>query len=204
MAGAHTETLAGIELRSVPAGLAVLDALVKEAAVVVRYGGDIDPSRFLVIFDGDLSSVESALERATLVAGRDGLETLLLPQAHDGLHAVLRGDEHRLAEAEVEEPALGALQCHSVLGTIAATDRALKAAHVALIRLRLASELAGQGHAVLQGDQPEVEAALEAGRRNQAAGVEVETRLIARAALETRMAASQRPLGPRALRSFDP
>ncbi len=200
---ASADTLAALELRSVPAGLVALDALVKEAEVSLRFASDIDPSHFLLVFEGDLASVEAGLRRAIAVAGGDVLESLLLPRAHADLRAALAGKLTPPAASAQAEHAIGVLQCHTVIATLAATDRALKVAEVALLRLRCATELAGQGHAVLCGEQSDVEAALDAAREDAGAGVTVETRLIPRAAVETFSAAAQRPLGQRGLRPLD-
>jgi len=197
------DTLAALELRSVPAGLVALDALVKEVEVALRFAGDVDPSRFLLIFEGDLASVELGLARAIEVGGQDVLESLLLPRAHALLRAALVGDFTPPSEPATDELSIGVVQCHTVISTLAAADRALKAAEVSLLRLRVATELAGQGHVVVSGEQYDVEAALACAQDDAGAGVVVETRLIARAAVETFSAAAQRPSGPRPLRPLD-
>lgn len=199
----QSDTLAAIELVSVPAGLCALDALVKAAEVEILFAGDIDPSRFLVVFCGSLGDVEAALQRATEEAAGDLLESLLLPQAHLALRASLHGVVQAPEEAHVDEPAMGIVQCHTVIGTLAAVDRALKAAETRLMRLRLATELAGQGHAVLVGEQHDIEAALTAAQEGAPAGVVVQTRRIPRPSIEVFRAAGQRSLGARALRPLD-
>ncbi len=186
-----------------PSGLFALDALVKEADVTVRFAGDVDPSRFLIVIDGDLASVESALARVVDVGADDLLETLLLPRAHAALRAAVAGTFTPPEGPASEEHAVGALQCHTVISTLAATDRALKSAEVALLRLRFATDLAGQGHAVVSGEQYDVEAALEAASTGAGAGVRVETRLIPRATAVTFAAAAQRRPGARPLRPLD-
>lgn len=198
-----TETLAGIELRTIPSGLVALDALVKEAEVDVRFAGDIDPSHFLIVFEGALANVEAALQRAIAVGASDTLETLLLPRAHGRLGAATSGEFAPPGPPAKDESAVGVMQSHTVLGIIAATDRALKAAEVDLLRLRFATELAGQGHAVIAGAHFDVAAALEAAAEH-AGGALIETRIIPRAARETFAAAAQRQSGPRALRSLEP
>ena len=204
MTASATETLAGIELRSVPSGLIALDALVKQAEVCVRFAGDIDPSHFLVIFDGPLADVEMALERAVETAGADALETLLLPRAHAALLDAVAGRLASVDGPRDAEHAIGALQCHTVLGIVAAVDRALKVAEVHLLRLRMATDLAGQGHAVVAGEQFDVEAALAAASEGAPAGVRLEVRLIPRAAAKVSAAAAQRAPGPHGLRSLQP
>ncbi len=199
-----SDTIAALELRSVPSGLFALDALVKEALVRIRFAGDIDPSRFLLVFDGDLAAVDAALQRAVEIAQADVLETLLLPRAHYRLRAALAGTTTPPDEGAGSEATIGVLQCHTVISTIAATDRALKAAEVTLLRLRLATLLGGQGHAVVCGEQFDVQEALNAAERTEQAGVQVEVRLIPRAASETFIAAAQRAPGPRSLMPLDP
>lgn len=197
------ESIAALELRSVPAGLAVLDALVKEATVRIRHAGDIDPGRWLIVFDGPLAEVEAALARGVEIGDVDLLETLMLPAAHVSLRGALRGLFASPAKTAASELSLGAIECHTVLATLAAADRALKAAEVGLLRLRLATHVGGSGHAVVTGEQFDVEAALEAAREGAETGVLVQTRLVARAAIETVRAAAQRSTGDQPLRPLD-
>ncbi len=198
------DTLAAIELVSVPAGLVALDALVKEAPVEIVFAGDIDPGRFLVLFAGDVASCEAALRRGADEVAGEVTETLLLPQAHERLRAALHGTLATPDAIADREESIGILQCHTPIATLAAVDRALKAAETRLTRLRFATELAGQGHAVLAGDQHDVEEALAAARDGAATGVVVQTRRIPRPARETLDAAAQRGAGARTLRPLDP
>lgn len=196
--------LAGLDLLHVPAGLATLDAVCKEARVELLLAGDIDPGRFLIVFGGDLADVEVALGKG-IAAGADALlESLLLPYAHDQLLAALRGTYASADRVLAEEHALGTLHGHTPLTVLAAVDRALKAADVGMLRLRLASELAGQGHAVFAGQQEDVEAALLAANGGLPSGVVLQTRVIARPAPEVVAAACQRRTGPRTVRALEP
>ncbi|MBI5608357.1 MAG: BMC domain-containing protein [Deltaproteobacteria bacterium] len=198
------DTLAAIELISVPAGLCALDALVKEAPVHVIFAGDIDPGRFLVVFGGDVASCEASLQRGAAEVPGEVTETLLLPFAHERLRAALHGHLLTSAEAQTRQDALGILQCHTPIAILAAVDRALKAAETQLLRLRFATELGGQGHAVLAGDQHDIEAALIAAETGAPAGTVVQTRRLARPAVETCDAAAQRLGGARALSPLEP
>ncbi|MSP92042.1 MAG: BMC domain-containing protein [Myxococcales bacterium] len=198
------ETLAAVELVHVPAGFVALDGLSKEADVDVLFAGDIDPGRFLIVFCGHLGAVEVALRRSLDVAGTDVAESLLLPNAHVGLRAALQGVVARPDMARAAQLAMGVLQTHTVIGIVAAADRALKAADVALVRLRFATELGGSGHCAFVGDQDDVEAALAAGSAGTPSGVVVIARRIARPADSVYVAAAQRGVGPRGLRPLDP
>ncbi len=203
MSALDHDTLAALELVNVPAGLCALDAVCKQAHVTILFAGDIDPSRFLIVFAGDLGAVHASLDRAIAESGSDVLESLLLPQAHLDLRKALHGELLTPQMAQIDEPAMGILQTHTVIATLAAVDRALKAADVQLMRLRMATELAGQGHAVLVGEQDDLEAALLAAQSGVAPGIVVQTRRIARPAPEVYAAAAQRAFGARAIRPLD-
>ena len=196
--------LAGLDLLHVPAGLWTLDALCKQAHVQVLFAGDIDPGRFLIVLAGDLADVDMALQRGIAAAGETLVESLLLPHAHEALLAALLGtfdDPQRILTAE---DALGTLHVHTPLTLLAVLDRALKAADVGLLRVRLASELAGQAHAVLAGAQFDVEAAILAAQSGLPSGVVLQSRLIPRPAPEVVAAACQRAPGARTLRALEP
>lgn len=197
-----SDCLAALELVDVPAGLCALDVLVKHAEVAVVFAGDIDPGRFLIVFGGDLASCEAALVHAMEHAAADTIDTLLLPNAHLRLRMALHGNVTDVDPAD--SLALGIAQCHTPTTTLAALDRALKAAETVVVRLRFASELAGQGHWVVAGEQHDVDAALHAAEQGAATGVVVRTRRIGRPALQTYAAAAQRTPGDRSLRPLDP
>lgn len=196
--------LAGLDLLDVPTGLWTLDAVCKQAHVQVLFAGDIDPGRFLIVLSGDLAGVETALTQGIAAAGEGLLESLLLAHAHEGLLAALTGAYDNAEAILAAEDALGTIQTHTPFLLLATLDRALKAANVGLLRLRLASELAGQGHAVLAGAQTDVEAALLAAGTGLPSGVQLRTRLIPRPAPEVVVAACQRPVGARTLRALEP
>jgi len=175
--------------------------MAKEAAVTVRWAGDVDPSRFLIVLTGDLSGLESSLGRGLALCGDRLVDHVLLARAHDRLLAGLEGQLATRADITAGQLALGTVETHTVCGIVRATDRALKAAPVSLVRLRFATHLGGQGHSVLAGDQSDVEAALEAARQGEEAGITMDTTLIPRPATETADAAA---LGRDAYRAFSP
>jgi microcompartment protein CcmL/EutN len=190
-----------LEVGSLPRGLLVLDQMAKEAEVHVRWAGDVDPSRFLIVLDGDLSALESALDRGLVAAGDRLVAHVLLPQAHPRLLAGLDGVLSSRDDVQADELALGALESYTISGVVRGTDRALKIAPVRLVRLRFATQLGGQGHAVIAGEHADVEVALDAAAASEPAGVQIETTLIARPAAETALAAT---LGRGAFGRFGP
>lgn len=155
------DALALIELDSVARGLRALDLLVKKAPVEVLEGNLVEPGKFLILFVGGVAEVEES-HREVLEYGQGAvLDQLLLPFAHPGLLAGLRGAEERRSAAEYD--CLGVVEGRAVASTLHAADRSLKDAEVGLAGLRVAGGLGGRAYYVVFGAQHDVEAALEAG-----------------------------------------
>ena len=153
--------LAMLLLDEVPPGLAVLDALAKEADVEVLQTGTIHGGRYLILFGGEVGPVERSWRRALDAAGSHVVDEVLLPHA-----------EARIAPAigtgVIRWPApgdtLGVLQAATPPALVRAVDAALKGALVDLVELRLGDGLGGKAIASLWGETHDVEAAIALAR----------------------------------------
>jgi microcompartment protein CcmL/EutN len=158
-AAADFPTLALLEIDSLAVGYVVADQVVKAAAVTLLKLDAVTPGKFLVLFTGPLGDVETGFAAGRAAAGEDLLDDLLLPDAHP---AVLPAwDEAPGAPGE----SLGLLECRTVAAGLLAADRALKAADVALLSLRVARGIGGRVLILLTGRLHDTEAALDAGAR---------------------------------------
>ena len=85
-----------------------------------------------------------------------------------------------MAQASVPENpgALGIMEFYSVTSGIMAADRAVKAAAVELIEIRLGYAVGGKGIVLLTGDLEAVKTAVKSGMRD--ADMKLETSVIAR------------------------
>lgn len=150
--------LAMLEIASMPCGLRALDALAKEAPVVVLASGTIQCGHYLIAFGGEVEPVVRAYERALDVVGGSVIDRALLPDAEGRILPAFR-------DAAVRWPApgdaLGVVQSTSSPSLLPALDAALKGAEVDLIELRLAEGLGGRAVATLWGTVHDVQAALE-------------------------------------------
>jgi microcompartment protein CcmL/EutN len=167
-------------LSEIPAGLKVLDALSKEAEVTILRTGTIQNGRYLVLFGGDVGSVERSHARALSVAAGHVLDDILLPNAEERIApAILGGDRRWPAPGDT----LGMLQAPTPPVLLRAVDAALKGAEVELVELRVGDGLGGQAIASLWGETHDVVVALaiaeEAFARGNASGAS--TAMIARA-----------------------
>jgi microcompartment protein CcmL/EutN len=150
--------LALIEIGDLPAGFVALDALAKEAPVVVVAAGTLQHGNYLLAFAGEVEPVELSFARATALARQAIVDAVLLPHAEPRLLPALR--EGRVCFPAPGD-ALGVVQTASAPTLLRALDAALKGARVELCELRVAEGLRGRGLGTLWGSQHDVEAAIE-------------------------------------------
>lgn len=151
--------IAAIETSSIAQGAVAGDAMVKTAEVELFEACPISPGKYWVLIGGEVAPVRAALRRGTEVAADTLLDSLLIPQLHEGVIPALRG-----IVLPVEHDALGILETHTAASAIVAADAAVKAAMVTLRDIRLANGLGGKGVVFLSGAVSDVQAAVEAGR----------------------------------------
>jgi microcompartment protein CcmL/EutN len=151
--------IAALETSSIAQGTVAADAMVKVAEVEVLELGPLSPGKFWVLIGGEVAAVRASFQRGLEVAAETLLDSLIIPQLHEGVLPALRGTcpPH-------EHDALGVIETLSAASAVLAADRAAKAADVALRDLRLANGLGGKGVLWLSGAVGDVQAAVEAGR----------------------------------------
>ncbi len=153
------EALALLEFSSIARGSRVLDDVVKKAPVDVHTATPVSHGKYLLIFTGDVGSVDESF-RAGLAAGGDLITNkLYLPQVHVEVALSL---ESRLAIEDVD--ALAIVETTSMATTVGAADAAAKCANVHLIEIRLGQGIGGKGYFTMTGALSDVEAAVEAAR----------------------------------------
>jgi microcompartment protein CcmL/EutN len=152
----HRQALALLEFDSVALGVQAVDRLLKRSPIALLQCGTVHPGHWLALVCGTVASVETAYEAGIELA--ETVDAVFLPAPHPALGPALAGS----CAAAPQDAALGVLETTSSPGLLRAVDAALKAAPVLLGQLRLADDLSGRGLALLHGEQPDVEAALEA------------------------------------------
>lgn len=156
------DALALVELGSVARGLRVLDALLKQAPVTILEANLVEPGHYLVLFCGGVAEVDESYREALSVGDAAVLDHMMLPFAHPDLLAGLRGAELQRSADDLDT--LGVLEGSRVAPTLAAVDRSLKEASVALAGVRVGVGLGGRAWYVVCGAQHDVEASIEAGQ----------------------------------------
>ncbi len=152
------EALALIELDSIAEGIASVDEVMKMARVELIASEPIDPGKYMILFRGDIGSMEPSFACGRERAGIHLLDSILLPQVHESVIPLLTG--YRPDES-IES--LGIIETSTVSAVIRAADASAKEAAVTLLRIHLARRIGGKGFVLLTGAQSDVEAAVSAG-----------------------------------------
>ena len=174
--------VAAIETSSIAQGAVVADALVKTAEVELIEASPISPGKYWILIGGDVAAVRASFRRGLEVAADTLLDSLLIPQIHQGVLPALRG-----TVTARDDDALGVIETLTAAAAFLSADHAAKAADVLLRDLRLANGLGGKGVLFLSGDVGNVEAAVAAGRAEA-----VRRGLLARAVVVPRLHAQMK------------
>ena len=150
------QAIALLEFDSVALGVRAVDRLLKRSPIALLQCGTVHPGHWLTLIGGTVASVETAYEAGVELA--ETVDSVFLPAPHPDLGPALAG----VRAGAPEDSALGVVETTSSPGLLRAVDAALKTAPVVLGELRLADDLSGRGLALLHGEQPDVDAALEA------------------------------------------
>jgi microcompartment protein CcmL/EutN len=153
------------EYSSIAAGVLALDALVKAAPVSLLAARIVNPGKLVVLFTGDVASVEAALAAGTAAAGETLIDELFIPNLHRLVIPAIRA-----VVAVREWDALGIIESLSVTAGIEAADAAAKEADVEIPEIRLAGGMGGKSTVKLMGSLRDVQAAVQAGVRRVEAG----------------------------------
>jgi microcompartment protein CcmL/EutN len=167
-----------VELASVARGVVVADAMTKRALVTLVQAHPVTPGKFVVVVAGGEEEVSQAMTVGLEVASDTLVDRLYLPKADPQLAPAMTGGIRVTRAADVA--ALGIVETFSVASAVLAGDRAVKAAEVRLVQMRLARGLGGKAFFILTGELHQTEAAVEAGRSIIHDGMLLTTEIIPR------------------------
>ena len=155
-----------MELSSISRGLYLTDVVLKKAPVHVIASQPVSSGKHILLFTGDVASVQESMQAATELADGTVLKQILIPGIHEGLAPFLDSLWRDQANTSVIGESVGIAESSTMAGAILAADYALKAANVSLCRMRLGQGIGGKAYFVLTGEQSEVEAALDAAKES--------------------------------------
>ncbi len=174
-AAASGPALGLIEVASVARGMVVADVMAKKALIRILQAQPVTPGKFVVVVVGGEEEVSESMAIGLELAGDTLVDRLYLPKVDPQITPAMSGD---VQVKQIE--AMGIIETFSVAAAILAADRAVKAAEVRLVQLRLARGLGGRAFFILSGELHQVEAAVEEGRGIIHDGMLLTTEIIAR------------------------
>ncbi len=148
--------IALIELSGVAAGIAVSDAMVKQAPITMLKSGTVSHGNYLILIGGSVAAVEEAYSVGLTQSGKALIDRVFLPDVHQQVHDAVQGNRRGCNGA-----ALGVLETKTVAANILAADAAVKGAEVEIVEIRLADGLDGKAFTLVTGKVEDVEAAVQ-------------------------------------------
>lgn len=150
--------LGALEFSSIAIGILALDEMIKIAPIRILEARTMCPGKYMVVFSGDVASVEYSFKKGFEIGRELIVDSLLLPMVHPG---VLQAIGKIIVTSEWD--AIGIIETLSVVSGIEAADKAAKAGGVKIIEIRLAIGFGGKSYVKLLGNLGAVQAAMEAG-----------------------------------------
>ncbi len=156
--GEDITALGALEFSSIAMGILALDEMVKVAPIKIIEARTMCPGKYLIVFSGDVASVEYSFNKG-FETGKDLIvDSLFLPMIHAG--AMMAIGKIVLSESW---DAIGIIETLTVVSAIEAADKAAKAGGVKIIEVRLAIGFGGKSYVKLLGSLDAVQAAMDAG-----------------------------------------
>lgn len=150
--------LGALEFSSIALGIKALDEMIKTAPVKVVEARTICPGKYIIVFTGDVASVEYAFHKGFETGKEMLVDKLLLPMVHPDVVLAI-GKIIPTAQWE----SIGIIETFSVVSGIEAADRAVKVGGIRIIEIRLAIGFGGKSYVKLLGNLDAVQAAMDAG-----------------------------------------
>jgi microcompartment protein CcmL/EutN len=154
-----SKSVGAIELSSIASGYKVQDAMLKAASIEILVARTICSGKYFIVFAGDISDVETAMEVGISTGADAVIDTLTSANPYEGIFPAL--SQSVVLEAD-KTGALGVIETFGGVCAIAAADIAGKAANVTLFRLHVAMALGGKGLLLMTGSISDVTAATQA------------------------------------------
>ncbi|MCK9221725.1 MAG: BMC domain-containing protein [Limnochordia bacterium] len=142
-----TRALGLVEVQNITRGLSVADTICKTAHIQLLTAMPVCPGKFIILFSGDVASIQAGLSAARKQAADAIVDDLLLARLHPSVFPALT------ASTNIDSlGALGVIETYTVASAILAADTAAKAADIGLIEIRLARGMGGKSFVYFTGD----------------------------------------------------
>jgi microcompartment protein CcmL/EutN len=152
-----TIVLGVFEFSSIAIGFNSLDEMVKIAPIKIIDARTLSQGKFLIVFTGDLASVEYSFKKGYEIGGEYILDSLMIPFIHEEVIEAIGN----IKQTE-DWGTIGIIETLTITSGIEAADIAAKVGGVNIIEVRLANGFGGKSYVKMIGDLENVQAAMEA------------------------------------------
>lgn len=149
-----------VEFKSISKGIYTADAMLKSAGIELIQATSLCPGKYVVVIGGELSAVQSAVDRAKNEAEDYIIDCFVIGNIEEQIFPALMGT----TDIEIKN-AIGIIETFTAASAIESADTATKAAIVQLVEVRLARGMGGKCFVLLTGRIADVKAAVEAGAK---------------------------------------
>ena len=153
-----TIVLGVIELNSTAAGFHALDEMLKTDPIIIIDARTICFGKYLIVFTGDVASVEYAFKKGLEIGEKFIVDSLFLPMIHPELIDAIGNIKQTNTWG-----AIAIIETSTVTSAIEAADIAAKNGEIEIIEIRLANGYGGKSYLKIIGSLDNVQSATEAG-----------------------------------------
>lgn len=146
------DALACIELSSIAKGMRLLDVIAKRAPVMLKHYGKHSGPKFIILFAGDVASVESSYKEALEESKGALISSMFLPIVSDKLLQLFEGKI-----SAPKDDAILFVELPSVADAILQLDYSLKLIDADIVDAQFASGISGRGYYAIQGSLADME-----------------------------------------------
>jgi microcompartment protein CcmL/EutN len=147
-----------LEFSSIALGMKSLDEMIKIAPIKIIEAKTICPGKYLIIFGGDVASVEFSYTKGIEIGKEYIVDTLFLPQIHKDVPPAI-GNIIKIKDWN----SIGIIETLSVVSAIEVADVSAKVGGVKIIEVRTAIGFGGKSYVKILGELDDVQAAMESG-----------------------------------------
>jgi microcompartment protein CcmL/EutN len=148
-----------VEFTSIARGIYATDQMLKIADVEIVTASSVCPGKYIVIVQGDVSSVQDSVSIGERLAEEFLVDSIIIPSVSPAVFPAITG-----TTMPDEIQSLGIMESFSLSTMVIAADAILKAADLQPLELRLGNGLGGKSFFTFTGDVAAVETGVETGK----------------------------------------
>lgn len=147
-------SVGAVEFRSICKGIEVSNEMIKRNNVEVAFAKSVCPGKFIVIFSGDASEVEGAVNLGIELGHKFVVDSFIINRVHEEIVDALK---NKYKTKDYTGLAVGVMESSKICSGIRALDKALKSADVTLMKMQLAFVIGGKLVYMISGSVSDVE-----------------------------------------------